>query len=228
MARVIEPLTNMGAKIMARSGGRLAPLAITGGSLHDFDYRLPVPSAQVKSALLLAGLCSGKQVTVVERIPSRDHTERLLPLFGAPLEFSQSTPSGEKIATIARPENSDVSDLCPTTFTVPGDISSAAFFMVAASLLPGSYLEMNDLLLNPLRTGILRVLERMGVQVIVQVKEEYPEPRGTVIIRAPVERLRPVEISGALVPELIDEIPIIAVAATQAEGDNRNKRCRRA
>lgn len=229
MARIVEPLTAMGAKIHGRSGGRYAPLVITGGDLREFEYRLPVASAQVKSAILLAGLCSGRRVSVAEDKPSRDHTERLLPFFGVQVrreEFSVSK-QGET-ATMALPRvtvsippgtgNHGHLPVLPVKYEVPGDISSAAFFMVAASIVPGSRLEIHDLLLNPLRTGVLDILEEMGVVVTRILKERCPEPRGTVIVEAPSSGLKPVEISGSIVPRLIDEIPVIAVAATQARG----------
>lgn len=220
MARIVEPLTAMGAKIWARSGGRYAPLVIAGGGLRDFEYRLPVASAQVKSAILLAGLCSGCRVSVTEGTPSRDHTERLLPLFGVKVERAESSPpTPDGTATTLRGTGDHGRlPLRPVKYEVPGDISSAAFFMVAAGMVPGSRLEIQDVLLNPLRTGILDVLEDMGAIVTRVVEEHHPEPRGTVIVEAPPDGLRSVEISGFMVPRLIDEIPVIAVAATQARG----------
>ncbi|HHY38358.1 MAG TPA: 3-phosphoshikimate 1-carboxyvinyltransferase [Clostridia bacterium] len=229
MGRIVEPLTAMGAKIHGRSGGRYAPLVITGGDLRDFEYRLPVASAQVKSAILLAGLCSGRRVSVAEDEPSRDHTERLLPFFGVQVRREEPSASkqGETVTTPLPRVTASIPrgtgdhghlPLLPVKYEVPGDISSAAFFMVAAGIVPGSRLEIHDLLLNPLRTGVLDVLEEMGIVVTRVVKEHHPEPRGTVIIEAPSSGLKPVEISGSMVPRLIDEIPVIAVAATQARG----------
>ncbi len=205
MGRVIKPLSAMGAII---EGNEYPPLEIIGQKLKGIEYELPVASAQVKSAILLAGLLAEGKTTVIEKYTSRDHTERMLAYFGA---ASRQEFTGAEV-------------------DVPGDISSAAFFMVAASLLPHSSLRLANVGLNPTRTGIIDVLHRMGASIEVENERILSEePRGEIVIRksktprqssGQVEnrKLEGIKISGEIIPRLIDEIPIIAVAATQAEG----------
>ncbi|WP_324717832.1 3-phosphoshikimate 1-carboxyvinyltransferase [Carboxydochorda subterranea] len=209
MGRVIEPLERMGARIMARRGG-LAPLAITGGALSGIVWRTSVASAQVKSAILLAGLQARGLTRVEEPAQSRDHTERMLAFFGAELR------RGEGWAELQGPQR-----LRGRTVTVPGDPSSAAFFWVAAAILPGSEVRTPEVGLNPTRIEVLRVLEEMGAEVDVRpAPERGPEPAGDVTVRGPSE-LRAVRIEGRRVPLLIDELPVLAVAALHARGTSQ-------
>jgi 3-phosphoshikimate 1-carboxyvinyltransferase len=210
MARVVEPLRAMGATILARDGGRLPPLVIHGGRLHGMEHQLGVASAQVKSALLLAGLFADGPTTVREPAASRDHTERLLRAFGVTVESGagiQVTPPGHLRS--------------PCSLSIPGDFSSAAFLLVAALLVPGSEICLEHVGLNPTRTGLLDVLVLMGAWIKVEhVREEYGEPVGDVVVRGGAG-LHKAEIAGHVVPRMIDEFPILAVAATQAEGETR-------
>ncbi|TBH20158.1 3-phosphoshikimate 1-carboxyvinyltransferase [Thermus thermamylovorans] len=207
MGRVVEPLRQMGAEIDGREGGKRAPLAVRGGGLRGIAYTLPVPSAQVKSALLLAGLFAEGVTEVVEPIPTRDHTERLFRHFGLPLETE-----GPRIRT-RRAEPFPAKDL-----TVPGDFSSAAFFLVAALVTPGSEVTVEGVGLNPTRTGLLEVLKAMGADLEWRVLEgEGGEPVG--YVRARYGPLKGVQVDPALIPLMVDEVPILAAAAAWAEGE---------
>jgi 3-phosphoshikimate 1-carboxyvinyltransferase len=206
MGRVTQPLAQMGATVVGRSDGSRLPLAIRGARpLKALRYRSPVPSAQVKSAILLAGLFADGEVSVEEPAPSRDHTERMLKGFGARVAADGRsvtlTPGGE---------------LRSHAIQVPGDISSAAFFLVAAALLRGSAVTIPGVGVNPTRTGLLDVLAEMGAEVRVTDRREGEEPSGT--LTAGTSRLRGTRVGGALIPRLIDELPVLAVAATAAEG----------
>ncbi|MCC7353181.1 MAG: 3-phosphoshikimate 1-carboxyvinyltransferase [Anaerolineae bacterium] len=208
MGRVADPLRWMGATILGRESGRLLPLAIQGGDLEGVDYTLPVASAQVKSAVLLAGLYAQASVIVREPGPARDHTERMLTAMGADL-----TRAGNVVALAPR-----TSVLMPLDITVPGDPSSAAFLLVAASLVPGSEVVVENVGINPTRAGLLETLEAMGARVeILDQWEAGGEPVGDLRACAG-EGLKAVEVAGPLIPRLIDELPILAVAATQASG----------
>ncbi|HYM91955.1 MAG TPA: 3-phosphoshikimate 1-carboxyvinyltransferase, partial [bacterium] len=192
MDRVADPLRRMGARISGREGGRLAPLAIEGGGLQGIPYRTPVASAQVKSAVLLAGLFAEGETSVEEPAQSRDHTERMLGAFGGAVARDGLTTRLRGPATLRGAE-----------VRVPGDLSSAAFFLVAAALVPGSELAVAGVGLNPTRTGVLDILRMMGARVDVRdVREEGGEPVGTVDVRA--TRLRGAAIGGALIPRAID------------------------
>ncbi|MGG3676100.1 3-phosphoshikimate 1-carboxyvinyltransferase [Heyndrickxia faecalis] len=207
MQRVTKPLCEMGAHIDGRMGGNFTPLSIRGGALQGIEYRLPVASAQVKSALLLAGLQADGTTIVYEPQPTRDHTERMIRAFGGEVRTEGRTIS-VRGGTVFH----------GTEIVVPGDISSAAFFMAAASLVPGSEIVLPDVGLNPTRAGIIDVLKQMGADMEV-VETHAPsdgEQTGTLVIRPAA--LQGVEIGGGLIPRLIDEIPIIALLATQAEG----------
>ena len=207
MDRVTEPLRRMGARISGRQGGRLAPLSIDGGGLRGITYATPVASAQVKSAVLLAGLFADGDTEVREPALSRDHTERMLGAFGIPVARDGLT------VRLRGPGR-----LRGTDLHVPGDLSSAAYFLVAAALVPGSEVTVEGVGLNPTRTGILDILRLMGAQVDVRdVREDGGEPVGTVSVRA--SRLRGVVIGGSLIPRAIDELPVVAVAASLAEGE---------
>lgn len=207
MKRVVEPLTRMGAKIAGRGGGTLAPLGITGTPLTGIDYVSPIASAQVKSALMLAGLYASGETKVSEPSLSRDHSERMFRFFGADLDvFSTGvTVRGNR-------------ELCGQEISVPGDISSAAFFMVAALIVPGSELMIRNVGVNPTRTGILDILTAMGGDITLQDQREVSgEPVADLLVRS--SRLKGIEISGDVVPRAIDEFPVICVAAAVAEGE---------
>ncbi|GAB6088170.1 3-phosphoshikimate 1-carboxyvinyltransferase [Alkaliphilus crotonatoxidans] len=205
MARIAAPLRQMGAAIDGRQDGRLAPLVIRGGGLRGIDYVLPVSSAQVKSAVLLAGLYAEGTTRVKEPVKSRDHTERMLKAFGGNVAVE-----GEWIRI-------GQSQLIGQEVEVPGDISSAAFFMVAAAAKPGAELMIKNVGLNPTRTGIIDVLKAMGAAIAIEsIRTSGGEEIGDLHILG--GRLRGTSINQEILPRLIDEIPVIAVAAALAEG----------
>jgi 3-phosphoshikimate 1-carboxyvinyltransferase len=207
MRRVIEPLRRMGAEIHGREDDTLAPLVIRGGRLRGIDYRLPVPSAQVKCAIILAALFAKGESLIEEPELSRDHSEHLLKTMGARLE---SEGAQLKVEPLEGP-------LAPLSFRVPGDISSAAFWLVAAAIHPRARVTVTGCGLNPTRTGVIDALRRMGAQITVANERlEAGEPVGDVMAESSV--LKGIEISGALIPRLIDEIPALAVAACVAGG----------
>ncbi|HZO05996.1 MAG TPA: 3-phosphoshikimate 1-carboxyvinyltransferase [Solirubrobacterales bacterium] len=203
--RIAAPLRQMGARLAARED-RLPPLQVTGADLHGFTYELPIASAQVKSCLLFAGLLADSETTIVEPDPSRDHTERMLAAAGAELSRAGN-------AVTIRP----AARLEPGAIVVPADISSAAFFVAAASLVAGSEVVLEAVGVNPTRTGILTILERMGAAIEVEPGgESGGEPIAALRVRpAP---LRATEIGGAEIPLAIDELPLVALAACFAEG----------
>ena len=204
--RVAEPLARMGARVET-SAGR-PPIAIEGGDLHAIDYRLPVASAQVKSAVLLAGLYADGRTTVVEPAPTRDHTELMLAAAGASVRRRPSSVS------IEPPERLELG-----TVEVPGDFSSAAPFVVAATLLPGSELTIHGVGLNPLRTGLLDVLERMGARISVYNRRRVGgEPVGDLEVHS--AELTATSIAPEEVPRLVDELPLFALAAACARGES--------
>jgi 3-phosphoshikimate 1-carboxyvinyltransferase len=208
MDRVAEPLRRMGARVQLSGEGR-PPMVIQGGTLTGITYTLPVASAQVKSAVLLAGLRAFGQTIVVEPVPVRDHTERLLSWLGMPVRREIADGATR---TILRAASLPAFDL-----TVPGDLSSAAPLLAAAALVPGSDLVVEGVGLNPTRAGFLRALEQMGAPVEVrETRGEGPEPRGDVRVRhAP---LRGITVGAREVPSIIDELPLLGLVATQAEG----------
>jgi 3-phosphoshikimate 1-carboxyvinyltransferase len=210
MRRVIEPLTQMGASIEAAGTNGAAPLIIRGNQLHPIRYALPVASAQVKSAILFAALKASGKTTVVEPFPTRDHTERMMSYF---LVQSQREKVGQGFAiSLYGDQVAESRD-----FTVPGDISSAAFWLVAAAAQADSDLLVRDIGLNKTRTGLLSVLLRMGARVREVIEDcDQVEPRGEVRIQG--GRLRGTMIAGDEVPNVIDEIPILAVAGALAQG----------
>lgn len=213
MGRVTAPLTAMGAVIRGRDGGRLAPIAIDGAAsaLKPLTYSSPVASAQVKSALLLAGLYTEGETAVREPYASRDHTERMLTAFGAKLQVAQE-PEGAYCATIT-----GFPDLRGQVITVPGDISSAAFFLVAATIVPGSAVLLRHVGMNPTRDGVIEVLQAMGAKIRSENERmEAGEPVADLYVES--ASLRGTVVSGGQIPRLIDEIPILAVAALFAEG----------
>ncbi len=206
MGRVTTPLRQMGARIEGRDNGRLAPLAIRGGGLSGIHYELPVASAQVKSAVLLAGLFADEDTEVVEPAPTRDHTERAFRHYGLPLEVE-----GNLVRT-RRADPFSARDL-----VVPGDISSAAFFLVAALITPDSEVTLEGVGLNPTRTGLLTVLKEMGADLEWAVTEgQASEPVGW--IRARSSALKGVSVDPRLIPLMVDEVPVLAAAAAWAEG----------
>jgi 3-phosphoshikimate 1-carboxyvinyltransferase len=213
MRRVTEPLSATGAEFWSREGGRL-PLAIRGAADPlPLDYRLPVASAQVKSACLLAGLCARGTTRVTEPEPTRDHTENMLRHFGATVRV-EDTGRGRVIELEGQPE------LAAAPILVPGDPSSAAFPLVAALLVPGSRLVVEGVGLNPLRTGLLAMLREMGARLLVEnARTEGGEPVGDLV--AEHSELRAVDVPPGRAPSMIDEYPILAVAAAAARGTTR-------
>ena len=206
MQRIIKPLSLMGARLLAEGDQGCPPLLIEGGTLQPITYRTPVASAQIKSAILLAGLFARGKTTVIEPACSRDHTERMFQHFLIPVqrEGLQTSLRGPCI-----PESRD--------FHIPGDISSAAFWMVAAAAQPGAHLLIKDVGLNPTRTGILAVLVRMGARIGEIVEQaEIGEPSGSIDIKG--GPLHATIIEGEEIPHVIDEIPILAVAGALAQG----------
>jgi 3-phosphoshikimate 1-carboxyvinyltransferase len=203
--RIVEPLRLMGAELGCREE-RLPPLRVEAAALHGISYRLPVASAQVKSCLLFAGLLAAGETRIVEPLPSRDHSERMLRAAGAEVERQ-----GEAIV-VRQAER-----LTPGRLVVPADFSSAAFFLLAGLLVPGSEVALPGVGLNPTRTGLLAILERMGAAIDVSPEgEEGGEPIGTIVARA--SELRGTEVGGADVPLAIDELPLVALAACFAAG----------
>jgi 3-phosphoshikimate 1-carboxyvinyltransferase len=204
--RIVEPLRSMGADLSCRED-RLPPLEVRGAPLHGASYELPVASAQVKSCLLFAGLLADGETRVVEPQRTRDHSERMLAAAGADIERDGD-------AIVLRPAGRLEID----GIVVPGDFSSAAFFLVAALLVEGSEVELCGVGLNPTRTGLLSILGRMGAELeIAPPGEEGGEPIGTIAARA--SGLKGTEVGGAEVPLAIDELPLVALAACFAEGE---------
>jgi 3-phosphoshikimate 1-carboxyvinyltransferase len=212
MGRVLEPLRRMGIQALSRSEDRL-PLTIKGANTPvPIEFKLGVPSAQVKSAILLAGLNTAGTTTVIEPVPTRDHTERMLAAFGAAIEIKSGEDGGKIIAIEGR------IDLKPQTITVPGDPSSAAFFIVAALIIEGSEIVVENMLLNPTRTGLIDTLVEMGGDIAIDNRRMVGgEEVGDVSVKA--SRLKGVKVPAARAPSMIDEYPILAVAAAFAEGD---------
>jgi len=208
MLRVVEPLRQMGAQIWGRNGGNNLPLAIKGQSLKPICYRMPVASAQVKSALLLAGLFACGRTEVREPVPTRDHTERMLAYMGAEI-------SREKGCVFLN----GGSNLTGKPVRVPADFSAAAFFLVAASLLPESRLTLKQVGVNPGRTGLLEVLQEMGADISLENRMDWNgEPVADIKVRG-TGKLKPVRVGGDIIPRMIDEIPVLAVAAAAAAGE---------
>lgn len=206
MRRVIDPLRQMGAHITGRANGQYTPLAIQGTTLQAIDYNMPVASAQVKSAILLAGLRAEGTTIVRETEVSRDHTERMLRQFGAQVD--------EVDGVIALQGGQA---LTGTHVSVPGDISSAAFFLVAGAICEGSKITLQNVGINPTRDGIIEVLHNMGTSITVMPNEDsQSEPTATITIET--SALTGTTIEGDIIPRLIDEIPILALIATQANG----------
>ncbi len=223
MGRVAEPLRLMGATVLGRDGGRLPPLTIRGGNLKGIDYTLPVASAQVKSAILLAGLFAEGETIVHEPGPSRDHTERMLRWFGVEVDSAGSNAAAGLSVSLAGRQRLRARPGKP--LIIPGDFSSAAFPLVAASIVRRSNVTLRNVGLNPTRTGLLDLLLQMEGIVAEAIdltatandaQDDAGEPVGELAVRA--SELRAVEVGGDLVVRAIDEFPIFAVLATQAEG----------
>ncbi|HJV30650.1 MAG TPA: 3-phosphoshikimate 1-carboxyvinyltransferase [Bacillales bacterium] len=206
MTRVTEPLKSMGAHIDGRNNGGYTPLSIRGGGLIPIHYALPVASAQVKSALILAGLQADGMTKIIEPSATRDHTERMIRHFGGEIKVEDGTITvmgGQRLSA--------------ANIHVPGDISSAAFFLVAGAIVPKSEIILKNVGLNPTRTGIIEVMKEMGADLeLISSHDSAFEPFGDIKIKA--SNLKSTVIEGDLIPKLIDEIPIIALLATQANG----------
>jgi 3-phosphoshikimate 1-carboxyvinyltransferase len=206
MGRVIVPLKEMGAEIRARDDDKFPPMAIRGGNLKAMSYEMPVASAQVKSCVLLAGLYAEGATVVIEPGKARDHTERMLPIFGVDVEVEGA---GIKVEGGSRPKAADLE--------VPGDFSSAAFIMGAAMLVEGSEIRLKDVGLNPLRTGLLSVFRRMGAEFAIENEREVSgEPVGDVVCRH--SGLKGIDVGGDEIPSMVDEFPILCALAARAEG----------
>lgn len=206
MRRIVEPLVSMGAEIRGRADGRYAPLAISGRPLSGIAYTTQIPSAQVKTSVIAAGLLAEGETLVSETGKSRDHTERMLQFLGAEVEVD-----GLAFRVVGKTPFSG------GQIEVPGDLSSAAFFLTAAALVPRSRLLINQVGVNPTRAGILDVLKRMGAPIAIEKESKQSgEPRADLIVEA--AELRGAAIDADLVPRIIDELPLVAVAGTQAVG----------
>ncbi|MEX5212885.1 MAG: 3-phosphoshikimate 1-carboxyvinyltransferase [Nitrospiraceae bacterium] len=209
MGRVVRPLREMGASIAGRRGGELAPLALTGAKLRGIAYTSPVASAQVKSALLLAGLFAEGATSVTEPRASRDHTERIFRYYGIACSQHGTTVSVEGCPATGWPAK----DL-----HVPGDFSAASFFLVAATIVTGSHLTIRRVGVNPTRVGLLTILTRMGADIqVMNIAEEAGEPVADLVVRSAA--LKGVTVTAEEIPNMIDEFPVLCVAASVAEGD---------
>lgn len=206
MARVTMPLRSMGATILGRDGGNFPPLAIKGTHLRAIDYVSPIASAQVKSAIMLAGLFADGETTVTEPSLSRDHTERMFEAIGIPI---RRNGLGLQVAGIT--------EISPFQIAIPGDFSAAAFFLIAALVIPGSELTLREVGINPTRTGLLDALQLMGAVIEVSGRRVVSgEPVADLHVRS--QALHGTEVDGTLIPRMLDEIPIFAVAAALAAG----------
>ena len=205
MKRILSPLSLMGAQVMGRGGGSLAPLAFDGGGLHGIEYEMPVASAQLKSCILIAGLFAEGETSVIQPAESRDHTERMMASMGADVEK-------DGLRLTVRP-----SRLASLDIQVPCDISGAAFWLVAGAAHPNARITVKGVGVNPTRTGVLDVLREMGASISVEnVREVGNEPSADLVAES--SDLRGVEIAGDIIPRVIDELPVLAVAASQATG----------
>ena len=205
MKRVAEPLRLMGANVEL-THENFAPLTVTGAKIRGIDYELKIASAQIKTAILMAAVTAEGTTRLSGEIGSRDHTERLLPHFGCSIQ----TNAHEIVLTGGQ-------KLTANTVLVPGDPSTAAFWIGAASVIPGSELVLRGISLNPTRTGFIEVLKRMGANIETEVLTQTPEPVGTIRVKS--AKLRGISVAKEEIPSLIDELPLLAVLATQAEGE---------
>lgn len=205
MGRIIAPLRLMGANINARENDRLPPITIVGAELNNISYQMPIASAQVKSAIMIGGLYCDGETVIIEKFQSRDHTERMLKYLGRNI----SSSNGKIVLRGGK--------LNPNDIMVPGDISSAVFFIVAGLLTDNSTIEIKNVGLNETRTGFLNVLEKMGADIKVESSGiNNEEPYGD--IRVNSTKLKPIEVGAEKIPSMVDEIPLLALAATQADG----------
>ena len=205
MKRILTPLSMMGAQVMGRGGGSLAPLAFDGGGLRGIEYEMPVASAQLKSSILIAGLFAEGETSVIQPAESRDHTERMMGSMGADVEKDglRLTVRGSRLASL--------------DMQVPCDISGAAFWLVAGAAHPDARVTVRGVGINPSRTGVLDVLRDMGANIRVEnAREVGNEPSADLVVET--SNLNGVEISGDVIPRVIDELPVLAVAASQAKG----------
>lgn len=214
MKRVTDPLTRFGAQFETADGGRLPLTTVGAEDPLPISYELPVASAQVKSAVLLAGLNTPGETTVIEPVATRDHTERLLAHFGADVRVESTADGGRRITIVGQPE------LAARDVIVPADISSAAFPLVAGLLVPGSTLRLNNIGLNPLRAGLLTTLREMGASIAEEnFTEDKGEPIADLVVTA--GELQGIDVPAERAPSMIDEYPILAVAAACATGTTR-------
>ncbi len=205
MKRILLPLSMMGADVSGRGGGSLAPLAFNGGGLHGIEYEMPVASAQLKSCILIAGMYADGETSVIQPAESRDHTERMMAAMGADV-----AKDGLRVAV--RPSNLKSLDI-----QVPSDISGAAFWLVAGAAHPNARVTVKGVGINPSRTGVLDVLREMGANIKIEnVREDGNEPSADLVAES--SDLRGIEIGGDIIPRVIDEIPVLAMAASQASG----------
>jgi len=206
MGRIVHPLAEMGCNIIGRQGGSLAPIAVRGGSLHGIDYEMPVPSAQVKSSLIIAGLFGDGSTILRQRSYSRDHTERMLDAMGASLVE-------DDLVVEVRPG----AILKPVNVKVSGDISAAAFWLVASAVHPDSSVQLRNVGINPTRSEVIDILKAMGAKIRIENRHiEGGEPVADLLIES--SELTGVEISGTQIPIVQDEVPILALAACFAKG----------
>ncbi len=209
MSRVIDPLRRMGAAINGREGDTRPPVVIRGGPLKGIKYKMPVASAQVKSALLLAGLGAEGETSIEEPFPTRDHTERMLKAMGANVIFGEGP-----VVSVSRLEGK----LSPLPLRVPGDISSVAPWLVLGAVHPDAEIRIQGVCVNPTRTGIIDALTMMGADIRIEEERTWgPEPVADIVVRS--SRLHGAAIGGALIPRLIDEVPVLALAGCFAEGE---------
>lgn len=208
MKRVTDPLRKMGAQISGREDANFAPLVVCGEKLKGISHLNVPASAQVKSAILLAGLYADGETIVKEpKAVSRDHTERILKTFGVPVQTINGETRIKKIK-----------ELRPVNMQIPGDISSAAFFIVAACILPGADIVIHSVGLNPTRIGILEVLKQMGADIHWKISGKHEEPVGDIHVKS--SKLRSVKINGTVIPKIIDELPILMIACALADGES--------
>jgi 3-phosphoshikimate 1-carboxyvinyltransferase len=212
MKRIIEPLTKMGGKIWGKEGNSKAPMAIRGGKLRRIDYLTKVASAQVKTSILLAGLQAQGKTVVIQPSLSRDHTERLLNYLEVNCQ-SKVEEDGKSVTSIEGGQSFKAKDIL-----VAGDISSAAYFIAAALILPKSELQVIDVGVNPTRLGLFEVLEKMGANLLSS-KQKLVSGEPVASLKVESQKLSGVKISGSIIPRLIDELPVLAVIATQAKGE---------
>ncbi|TDM13218.1 3-phosphoshikimate 1-carboxyvinyltransferase [Macrococcus lamae] len=210
MKRIIEPLNAMGAQVSGSHNNTRTPIVIEPSMIKGIDHQMTVASAQVKSALLLAGLFADETVRITENVKTRNHTETMLPVYGVNIQLEDNV--------ITLPQRS-IDEMRPSDFKVPGDISSAAFLMVAALITPGSDITLNNVGINNTRNGIVEVIKMMNGNIEVSVVTTDGEPTAAIRVQYTSE-LKPVTIEGALIPRLIDELPIIALLMTQADGQS--------